>query len=48
MTTFMAYGVGSICNAIWMGKTWSSVAKDLLDSLIYGTVSAFTFMWLWP
>lgn len=46
--TFVAYGVGSVCNAIWMGKTWSSVAKDLLDALIYGTVSALTFMWLWP
>ncbi|NQD36793.1 hypothetical protein HPT27_07120 [Permianibacter sp. IMCC34836] len=48
MSTFMAYGTGSVANAIWMGKTWSSVFKDLLDALIYGTVSALTFMWLWP
>src|SRR3990167_4557638 len=32
ITTFMAYSVGSISNAIWMGKTWSSVGKDLLDA----------------
>ena len=31
-----------------MGKPWGIVAKDLLDSPIYATVCALTFMWLWP
>jgi len=48
MTSFLAYGAGSVCNGIWWGKPWISVAKDLLDALIYGTISALTFMWLWP
>ncbi len=46
--TFLAYGAGSPQLAIWMGKRWSTVAKDLLDALIYGTVTALVFMWLWP
>jgi hypothetical protein len=24
------------------------VAKDLVDALIYGIVTALVFMWLWP
>jgi len=46
--TFVAYGFGSIPNAIWMGKPWGSVVKDLADALIYGLVSAGIFGWLWP
>ena len=46
--SFLAYGFGAIPNAIWMGKPWSSVAKDLADALIYGLLSAGVFGWLWP
>ncbi|NWJ41870.1 MAG: hypothetical protein HXX12_12980 [Geothrix sp.] len=46
--SFVAYGFGSITMAIWMGKPWSSVAKDLADALIYGLLSAGIFGWLWP
>ena len=48
MTSFLAYSAGSVQQGIWMGKPWSSVAKDILDGFIYGTISALTFMWLWP
>jgi len=46
--SFLAYGFGSIPQAIWMGKPWSSVAKDLADALIYGLLSGGVFGWLWP
>ena len=46
--SFLAYGFGSLQQSIWMGKRWSTTAKDLLDALIYGTVTALVFMWLWP
>ena len=46
--SFVAYGFGSIPNAIWMGKPWGSVMKDLADALIYGMLSAGVFGWLWP
>ncbi|WLT31025.1 hypothetical protein [Geothrix sp. PMB-07] len=47
-TSFLAYGFGSIPQAIWMGKPWSSAIKDLADSLIYGLLSGGVFGWLWP
>lgn len=46
--SFLAYAGGSVQGGIWMGKPWSSVAKDLLDGLLYGLVSAGAFGWLWP
>ncbi len=46
--TFLAYVGGSIQNGIWMGKPWSSVAKEILDGAIYAAVTALTFAWLWP
>lgn len=34
--------------AIWMGRQWANVFKNILDGLIYGLISAATFAWLWP
>lgn len=48
MISLLAYACGAVQAGIWMGKPWGSVAKDLLDAVIYATVSALTFMWLWP
>ena len=48
MVSLMAYAGGSVQMGIWMGKPWGSVAMDVLDAVIYGTISALTFMWLWP
>jgi hypothetical protein len=48
MISFLAYFGGSVQLAIWMGKPWGAVARDLLDALIFGTISALVFMWLWP
>jgi hypothetical protein len=46
--SLLAYAAGSVQMGIWMGKPWRSVGKDVLDGVIYGVISAFTFMWLWP
>lgn len=48
LVTFLAYAVGSVTHAIWFCRPWGSVAKDVLDSFIYGVVGAVTFAWLWP
>ncbi|MEO8671101.1 MAG: hypothetical protein ABI411_07280 [Tahibacter sp.] len=48
MISLLTYFGGSVQMAIWMGKPWGIVFKDLLDCLIYGTISALVFMWLWP
>lgn len=45
---FMAYGLGAIPGAIWMGRPWSAVIKELVDALIYALLTAGTFGWLWP
>ncbi len=45
---FLTYAGGAIPQAIWYGKPWRMVAKDLADGLLYGLVTAGTFGWLWP
>ena len=45
---FLAYAGGVLPGAIWMGKPWSIAAKEVLDGLIYGLVTAGAFGWLWP
>ena len=46
--TFLAYGVGSVVNAIWMGYPWRAAAKDVFDALLFGLVTGGAFGWLWP
>ena len=48
VVSFVAYAAGSFPMAIWMGKPWGSVGKDVLDATIYAVVSGLTFWWLWP
>lgn len=46
--TFLAYGVGSISESIWMGRSWATTGRFLLDSALYGIGSGLVFYWLWP
>jgi hypothetical protein len=48
IVAFLAYAGGAVPDGIWWGKPWGSVAKDLLDGLIYGVVTGVSFAWLWP
>jgi hypothetical protein len=48
LTTFLAYAVGPVSNAIWMGKPQSATIKECVDAFIYGLVTACAFGWLWP
>jgi len=45
---FLTFGWAQIPFSIWYGHLWSSTAKYLLDSLIYGLLIAACFAWLWP
>lgn len=45
---FLAYAGNAAQASIWMGKPWRSTAKEILDGLIYGLVTAGAFGWLWP
>lgn len=46
--SFLAYGVGSVSNGIWMGRPWGAVGKDIADALIYCLVTAGVYGSLWP
>lgn len=45
-TAWIAYGVAYFQDGIWFGKPWPSVAKNLLDALIYGLLTGGVFGWL--
>ena len=45
---FLAYAVGQLPAAIWMGKPWPVAWKEVFDGLLYGVVTAGAFGWLWP
>jgi hypothetical protein len=45
---FLAYGFGTMSNAIWKGQTWSFTIKEVVDGLVYALLTAGTFGWLWP
>jgi hypothetical protein len=46
--SFLAYVGGSVQMGIWMGKPWSSVAKDALDGIIYAAIAGSIFGCFWP
>jgi nucleoside recognition membrane protein YjiH len=47
-TAFLGYGLAQVQDSIWKGQPWGVTFKHLLDSLIYGLLTAGTFAWLWP
>ena len=44
----LGYAAANVPNAIWMGKSWSSTIKDVIDAAVYGLLTAGVFGWLWP
>jgi len=47
-TAVLAYSFRTIPEAIWYGKPWTVVIKEIIDGTIYGLLTAGTFGWLWP
>ena len=45
---FLAFAGGPLTRGIWMGQSASSVAKEVLDAVIYAAIMGATFGWLWP
>jgi hypothetical protein len=45
---FLAYGVGQLSNGIWKGQPWGMTLKEVIDGLVYASLTAGTFGWLWP
>jgi len=44
----LTYAGAAPMHGIWFGQQWSATAKDILDGLIYGLLTAGVFGWLWP
>ncbi len=44
----LGYGLADFPTSIWKGQKWTTTAKFLFDGIIYGIVTAGTFVWLWP
>ncbi len=44
----LSYAGAVPIKSIWFGHQWSATAKDALDGLIYGLLTAGVFGWLWP
>ena len=45
---FLTFGWATIPFAIWYGLRWPTIAKYLVDALIYSLIAAGMFGWLWP
>jgi len=45
---FLAYCGAEPVASIWLGRKWSTTAKNMLDGLFYALLTAGVFAWLWP
>jgi hypothetical protein len=48
IVSLLVYAGACVPEGIWMARPWRSVFKHGVDGAIYATISALTFMWLWP
>jgi hypothetical protein len=44
----LAYVGALIYPAIWAGRPWGAVFKEVVDGVAYGLITAGIFGWLWP
>jgi hypothetical protein len=44
----LAYGAAVVPGAIWFGKPWSAMWKEVFDGVVLGLLTAGAFGWLWP
>jgi len=47
-TAFIGYAVALWQMSIWYRRAWSTTFKATVDGLIYASLTAGTFGWLWP
>ncbi len=48
VVAWLAYATGTVPDAIWFGRPWSSILKGFGDALIYALLTGGVFGWLWP
>jgi hypothetical protein len=47
-TGFMGYSLGLVQNSIWFRRNAVTTAKSMFDGLVYASLTAGMFGWLWP
>jgi len=45
---FLGFSGSHVPDAIWWGKPWRNVWKEVADGVLYGLLTAGAFAWLWP
>lgn len=45
---FAGYGLALVQGAIWFRRDWSATLKSVFDALVYASLTAGAFGWLWP
>jgi hypothetical protein len=45
---WLAFAAGGVPSAIWFGRPWKDVGKQVLDAFIYAVILGGVFGWLWP
>lgn len=48
VVAFLAYVWGQIPHSIWLGIPWSNCLRYALDAVIFASITAGVFAWLWP
>jgi len=46
--SWLAYAWQSPTDSIWKGQPWPATVKVLFDGLVYASLTAGVFGWLWP
>ena len=44
----LGYAGNRVSEAVWFGRSWSSVCKEIVDGIVYGLLTGGVFGWLWP
>jgi hypothetical protein len=47
-TAFMGYAMALPQFSIWYRRNWGTTLRSMFDGLIYASLTAGTFGWLWP
>ena len=47
-TAFAGYSLALLQNSIWYKRNWSATLKSMFDGLVYASLTAGVFGWLWP
>jgi hypothetical protein len=47
-TAFMGYAMALPQFSIWYRRNWVTTLRSMFDGLLYASLTAGTFGWLWP